>query len=192
MITFVALWALYGFAVLRLGPRWKFVRYLPMAIGGLIVSAPFWSLAVILLMPSSCRQGGGGPDPCLLLGVNFGDLLYLLGNLVAWGMFLMPILAIGGAIYVAVHLPFFFVALRRDKAARPPEPRPRQVALAATIVIAILLAHAWYEAATAPTPAELREEAAQRERDTNWRMAVGTCPARVKRAGTSSNLSNLG
>src|SRR6476660_6069544 len=115
MIPFVALWALYGFAVLRLGPRLKFVRYLPMAVGGLIATAPIWSLALMMLLWSgtSCTVDASGPNPCSLLGVDFGAPLYFIGNLATWGFFFLPILAIAGAIYVVIHLPFFLVALRR-------------------------------------------------------------------------------
>jgi hypothetical protein len=142
LISFIALWALYGLAVLRLGPRWKFVRYLPFVIAGLVVTAPFWSLAVMMLMRSSCTVNEGGPHPCLLLGLDIGGLLYGIGNMTAWGFFFLPILALAASVYVAIHLPFFIAAIRRDKARSPPEPKPRLVAAAAMLVIAIVAAEA--------------------------------------------------
>jgi hypothetical protein len=113
-----------------------------MVIGGLIATTPFWSLVVVMLVGSRCSLSEGGSHTCLLFGADFGELLYVIGNMAAWGIFFMPILAVAGVIYVAIHLPFFIAAVRRDKAANPPEPQPRLVALAAMAVIAIILIQA--------------------------------------------------
>jgi hypothetical protein len=118
LTTFIAMWVLYGVVVLRVGPRWKFVRYIPFVLGGLIAIAPVWSLFLLMLVkPLGCQIHEGFPNPCMLLGIDIGDPLYTIGLLGSWGFFFIPILAAVGAVYVAIHLPFFFAAKRRDKAA---------------------------------------------------------------------------
>jgi hypothetical protein len=114
----IAIWVLYGVAVLRLGARWRFVRYVPFVIGGLIALAPVWSLFLLMLVqPLGCHINEGGPNACLLLGIDIGEPLYTIALLGSWGFFFIPVLAAVGAAYIAFHLPFFILARRRDKAA---------------------------------------------------------------------------
>jgi hypothetical protein len=83
-------------------------RLVPYVLGGLILISPAISLALMFALSSlggGCRIHEGFPEPCWIIGLDFGNIVYYLGLWGAWGFFFSWFVAgVFTLPWVAIHL----------------------------------------------------------------------------------------
>ncbi|MGA7489518.1 MAG: hypothetical protein WBW74_21545 [Xanthobacteraceae bacterium] len=85
------------------------VLLLPVA-GPLLVSLAASLVAMLL----GCRLDEGGVHPCSVLGLDIGGALYMFGMLFWFGLFALPIVAIGFIVWLRFAVVLLFKHARRS------------------------------------------------------------------------------